>query len=98
VLHHGCANDPVSVSVPLTANGRDSSLQMTLRRVGKKVYSCYLRTMGTSHLIRSLSRWDWTRRRGGGLMPCSVHIRPVGGVASTKRDQSADDRLRPLRG
>jgi len=98
VLHHGCANDPVSVSVPLTASGRDSSLQMTLPRVGKKVYACYLRTMGTSHLIRSLNRWDWTRRRGGGLMPCSVHSCTAAGVASTKRHQSADDRLRPLRG
>ena len=67
MLHYGCADDPVSVSVQPTANGRDSCLQMTLPRVGKIVHACYLRTMGTSHLIRSLSKWDWTRRRGGGL-------------------------------
>jgi len=60
VLHEGYGNDPVSVSAPPTANGRDSSLQMTLPRVGKQVFACYLRTMGASHLIRSLSKWDWT--------------------------------------
>jgi hypothetical protein len=98
VLHHGCANDPASVFVPPTTDGRDSSLQMTLPRVGKKVYTCYLGTMGTSHLIRSLSRWDWTRCRGGDLMPRSVHTCTAAGVASTKTDQSADDRLRPLKG
>ena len=60
MLHRRCANDPVSVSVPPTAHGRDSSLQMTLPGVGMNVYACYLRTKGTSHLIRSLNRWGWT--------------------------------------
>jgi hypothetical protein len=60
VLHYGCADDPVSVSVQPTANGRDSCLQMTLPRVGKKVDACYLRSMGRSQLIRSLSKLEWT--------------------------------------
>jgi hypothetical protein len=76
VLHHGCANDHASMSVPPTAHGRDSSLQMTLPQVGKKVYACYLRTLGTSHLIRSLNRWDWTRRRGGASCPAQFNLAP----------------------
>ena len=50
MLHYGCADDPVSVSVQPTANGRDSCLQMTLPRVGRKVDACYLRSMGRSQI------------------------------------------------
>jgi hypothetical protein len=42
-----------------TANGRDSTLQTTLPGVGKKVHRCYLGSMGTSHLVRSLRGLDW---------------------------------------
>jgi len=43
LLHYGCANKGMSVSMPSTANGRDSSLRMTLPGVGMNVYACYLR-------------------------------------------------------
>jgi hypothetical protein len=83
VSHYGCANKGVSVPVAPTANGRDSCLQEILPRVGRKVYARYLGTMGTSHLIRSRSRWGWTRHRASGFNLCYVQSCSAAGVAST---------------